>query len=76
MKITINQHKILLPALFVVNPLTAGIISKTLKKDGILLTRKQILLLAKILRQYKKQHAEWNLVEVQPKSGSTINITL
>ena len=77
MKITINTRTVfVLPTGLGMNRLTAGIIRRQLKKEGIILTRKQMLLFIKTVRRYKKSHADWNLAEVESKNGDTITVRI
>ena len=77
MKITINTRTVFLfPTGLVLNRLTAGIIRRKLKKEGIRLTKKQTLLFIKTIRRYKKSHTDWNLVEVESKNGDTITVRI
>lgn len=56
--------------------LTAGFIRRKLQKEGIKLTRKQTALLIKEIKRYKKNHSEWNLIEVDEKNGNTVKIKI
>ena len=77
MKITINTRTVfVLPTGLGMNRLTAGIIRRKLKKEGIILTRKQMLLFIKTVRRYKKSHTDWNLAEVERKNGDTITVRI
>lgn len=77
MRITINNRTaILAPTGLVANRFTIGIFQRRLKKEGIDLTRKQLLLCLKEFKRYKKEHPEWNLVEVCSKDGDTVKIKI
>ena len=77
MKITINDRTVFLfPTGLIANRFTAGIVCRKLKKEGIQLTRKQILLFFKEIKRYKKSHADWNLVEVDSKDGDRAKIMM
>ena len=77
MKITVNARTAFaLPTGLVVNRLMAGTIRKRLKKEGIVLSKKQTVRLIKEFRRYKKKHADWNLVEVNAADGDTVTIRL
>ena len=77
MKISVNTRTVFrFPTGLMANGLTAGIIRRKLKKAGILLSRKQTARLIKTLRQYKKTHADWNLVEVDSQNGDTVRIKM
>ena len=76
MKITVNTHTIYFPTFLVVNRVTVGMICRWLKKQGILLTKKDFLLLLKKLRLFQRQHGDWNLVEIQSQDQTKIQIRL
>ena len=77
MKITVNTRTVFrFPTGLIANGLTAGIIRRKLKKEGITLTRKQTTQLVKGLKQYKKTHPHWNLVEVDFHNGDTVKVKL
>ena len=77
MKITINNRTVFLfPTGLAANRLTVGFFQRRLKKEGIHLPRKQVLLCLKECKRYKKEHPEWNLIEVRSKAGDTVNIKL
>ena len=77
MKITVNNHTVFLfPTGLVVNRLTVGIIRRKLKKEGIILTRKQIILFITEIKRYKKENTAWNIIEVANTSGDIIEIKL
>ena len=77
MKITINDSTVFrFPTWLVVNRLTAGIIRGQLKKRGFRLTRKQTGLFIKELKQYKKRHPEWILVETTEKDGDSVTVKI
>ena len=75
MKIKVNNRTVLLfPTSLVVNRFSAVIFRKKLKNEGIHITKKQLLLCLKEFKRYKKEHPEWNLIEVCSKDGNTVNI--
>ncbi len=77
MKITINTRTVfLLPTGLIANRFTAGIIRRKLKKEGVRLTRKQTSLFIKVIRRYKKNHPDWNLVEVNGKNGDAVKVKI
>lgn len=65
-----------LPTGLILNRLTAGIVCRKLKKEGIHLTRKQTVLFIKELKKYKKKHRDWNLVEVSENDTNSIVIKI
>ena len=60
------------PSALVLNRLTAGIVRKSLKKQGVRLTRKQTVLFIKELKKYRRHHRDWNLVEVSENNNHVI----
>lgn len=77
MKIKINNRTVVLaPTGLVVNRFMSLFFRRKLKKEGIYVTRKQLLLCTKEFRRYKKEHPDWNLIEVCPKEGDTVNIKM
>lgn len=77
MKITVNTRTVFIfPTGLIANRFTAGMIRRKLKKEGIRLTKKQIWLFIKEIRRYKKNHTDWNLVEVEDKNGDTVRLKI
>ena len=80
MKISINWDNTKLalhfPTGLVLNRLTAGIVRKQLKKEGIHLTRKQTVLFIKELKRYKRTHRDWNLVEIEGSDEDSIIVKI
>ena len=77
MKIKINNRTVVLaPTGLVVNRFASLFLRRKLKKEGIYVTRKQLLLCMKEFKRYKKEHPDWNLIEVCPKEGDMVNIKM
>lgn len=80
MKISIKSDDLKLtlrlPTGLILNRLTAGIVCRKLKKEGIYLTRKQTVLFIKELKKYKKKHRDWNLVEISENDTNSIVIKI
>ena len=80
MKISIKWDKrkltLRFPTGLVLNRLTAGTVRRKLEEEGIHLTRKQIVLLIRELKLYKKRHRNWNLVEVQESNGGSVVVKI
>lgn len=80
MKISIKsddlKFTLRLPTGLILNRLTAGIVCRKLKKEGIHLTRKQTVLFIKELKKYKKKHRDWNLVEASENDTNSIVIKI
>ena len=66
----------LFPTCLIVNRLTAGLIRRKLKKDGINLTRRQTRLFIKEIKRYKKNHADWVLVEIKTENGDLVTVKI
>ena len=77
MKITVNSHTVFLfPTKLAFNRITAGIISRKLRKKGVNLTYKQTAFFIKEIARYKKDHSDWNIVEIKEEKGDTIVIRI
>ena len=80
MKISIKNDDLKLtlrlPTGLILNRLTAGIVCRKLKKEGIHLTRKQTVLFIKELKRYKKKHRDWNLVEISENDTNSVIIKI
>ena len=75
MRITKNRRVIFrFPTCFIANCFTLGAIRRKLKKNGIILSRKQTKAAVKGLKRYKKSHEDWNLVEVFSPRGDIVDI--
>jgi hypothetical protein len=60
----------------VLNRISAGIVSGVLKKYDIEISKKQLVELMKVAKNYKKQHPEWKLLEVDDADGEPVEIIL
>ena len=80
MKISIKSDDLKLtlrlPTGLILNRLTAGIVCRKLKKEGIHLTRKQTVLFIKELKRYKKKHRDWNLVELEGSDEDSVIVKI
>lgn len=65
-----------LPTKLLLNPLTAPILSRQLKKHGVNLSAKSLRLLIKAVGDYQKTHPDWLLVEVDSAKGERVEIRL
>ena len=73
MKIIVNSRTIFrFPTALVLNRLTLGFIRRQLRKNGVNLTKKQILALIKELKLYRKKYKNWNLIEAIDDGESLI----
>ena len=77
MRITVNNRNVFIfPTGLVINRVTAEFICRKLKKEGLQLTRKQTLLFIKAIRRYKRNHSDWNLVEIEDADGDTVKVKI
>ncbi len=79
MHIIIKEHdkkqlRLHLPSGLVINRLSAGFLSASLKKKGIDVSGKQMHILLQEIKKYKSAHPEWKLVEVYGQSGEFVEI--
>ena len=75
MRITRNMRSVFrFPTCLIVNRLTAGIIRRSLNKQGIRLPKKLTKKLIKEFKRYKRHHDEWNLVEIYTPRGDIVDI--
>ena len=81
MRINITQSsgdiiRLRLPHGLVLNGLSATLFSAKLKKADVNLSGKQLRILFRAIRKYKREHPEWKLIEVQSQDGDTVEIVL
>ena len=80
MKIIVRESKrnihLRFPTGFVLNGCTAFALCREAKKHGVTLTYPQMRTLIKALRQYRKTHPDWALVEVRGAKGEYVQIKL
>ncbi len=68
-----NNHTVyLFPTGLILNNFTAGIIQRKIKKDGINVTKKQILPIIKEIKRYKKRNSNWIFAQINEKNDNTI----
>ncbi len=65
-----------IPTRLVVNGLTAGILCRVLEKQGVTVTRAQLMVFVKELHRFRRRHPRWTLVEVEGHEGEQVKITL
>lgn len=65
-----------LPTGLLLNRLTAGIVARKLRKQGMQISGKSVYAFAKAVRTYRKEHPQWQLVEVQSANGEQIQVNL
>ena len=65
-----------IPSGLVLNRFVAGFAPRYLKEYGLDITKEQAILFVKALNQYRRNHPEWVLAEVQSSDGSYVKIKL
>lgn len=65
-----------IPTRLVVNGLTAGILCRVLEKQGVSVTRKQLMVFVHELHRFRRRHPRWTLVEVEGHEGEQVKIQL
>lgn len=70
-----------IPTGLLLNRITALILSKVLNTvpgipDNLKLSKQQLYYFLKIIKDYKKNHPGWKLVEVHSADGDVVEITL
>ena len=65
-----------IPSGLVLNRFIAGFAPQYLKEYGLDITKEQAILFVKALNQYRRNHPEWVLAEVQSSDGSYMKIKL
>ena len=80
MKITVKaaEHNFSLhiPNALVLNRLAGAIACKAMNQQGLSLTNQQLVVFMSALRDYRKTHGEWVLVEVDSSGGEYVQIKL
>lgn len=71
-----RQIRIPFPAGLVLNGLTAGIAARTASEYGVEVTPAQMRKLFRVIRECKRQHPDWDIVDVQRACGQRVNIKL
>ncbi len=65
-----------IPTGLALNRVTAGIVAKVMQKNGVEITKNQMKMLVKAVKDYKKHHPDWKLVEIQDADGEQVEIVL
>ena len=80
MKITVEEaeHNFCLhiPNGLMLNRLAGAIACKAMNQQGFSLTNQQLAVFMSTLRDYRKNHGEWVLVEVDSSDGGYVQIKL
>ena len=71
-----EKHDIKIPNGLALNRVTVGIISGICQKKGVTISKKQLLQLVEAVKEYKKTHPAWKLVEVDEPNGEHVEIVL
>ena len=65
-----------LPTGLMLNPVSAGVISIKLRETDVKISGKQLYVLFRAIKRYKKKHPEWKLVEVESRSGEAVEVVI
>lgn len=71
-----EKHDIRIPTGLALNRVTAGFLSKVCQKNGADISKEQLRALIKVLKDYKKRHPDWKLLEVDDADGEQVEIIL
>lgn len=71
-----KKFNIRVPSGMILNSVTAGIAAKECQKNGMEISKNQMKVLIKTLKDYKKTHPDWKLVEVSSADGERVEIVL
>lgn len=72
----LKNIRLYFPTGLVLNRLTALIASKTAEKNGNSLSFDQACCFISALKDFKRKHGKWTLVEVETASGDHVEITI
>ncbi len=80
MKIRIQDEdthlQFVIPTSLICNRLATKQISKALNRGGLTISPEEAVQFAKILKEYKRHHKGWKLIEIIGADGSHLEITL
>ena len=81
MKIIVREEQktivnLRIPTGLIFNRLTVGLAPVICRQNGMEITRKQALAFLKVLRDYKRRHPEWKLLEVSERGGNHVEIIM
>lgn len=81
MRVIVNEEDgkgvdLSLPSGLVLNPVSAIVLEKICRKHGVELPRKQLAEFMKAVKEYKKTHPEWKLIEVDEADGEHVEIVI
>lgn len=63
-----------IPTVLMLNRFTAGIIARSARRHGVLLTNAQLRTVFQALRKYRKEHPNWTLVEAEDADRDRVEI--
>lgn len=73
---TRKKFVIRIPTGLALNRVTAGIAVKVCKKNGVEISKEQLMELIKVVKDYKKTHPDWKLVEMAGPDGEYVEIII
>lgn len=81
MKILIKRNdgpniRLLIPSILILNRFGAGFAQRALNKHGLSITKTHARVFMQALNQYRREHPDWVLAEIQGHSGEEIRIEL
>lgn len=81
MKVIVREREktklhLTLPTGLVMNGFSAQIAPLVIRKSGYDCSAEQVRALFRAIRQYKRAHPDWRLVDIQTKDGDTIIVEL
>ena len=81
MRITVREGGgknicLIFPTGLVLNRVTAAIGSVQLRKENISISAEQLHVLFRTIKDYKKAHRDWKMVEVQSSEGDMVEIVM
>ena len=65
-----------LPQALVLNGISAALLSSSMRKKDVDISAKHLRTLFRAIKQYKRSHPDWKLMEVQSSNGEAIEIVL
>ena len=68
--------KLCLPSGLALNPVSALVLPKLLRRNGINADSRQMLLLMRAVNRYRRSHPGWKLVEVESADGEHVEISI
>lgn len=73
----VKKFSLRLPSALALSPVSVFLMTGRLgQTNGMKLTRRQAMAMAKALRRFRKKHKGWKLVEAESSDGSRVEIIL